>query len=190
MNRVRIAGIGNVLMGDDGIGPFAIKILESHYDFPDGVEILDLGTPGLDLPIYLSGTDAVILVDSAQFSGDPGEIRLFGKGDVMQNAPASRIDPHSPALKESIFLVEQTGEMSVDFLLIGVQGACFNLGEGLSTPVRETVPRVIDAVIAELHRLNVWCCPAVRARQSDIWWDPVFDKKGDRLCNLCDSESV
>jgi Ni,Fe-hydrogenase maturation factor len=29
MSKVLIAGVGNVLLGDDGVGPFAIKVLES-----------------------------------------------------------------------------------------------------------------------------------------------------------------
>ncbi len=102
MRKVRIGGIGNVLMGDDGIGPFAIKVLESQYDFQD-VELIDLGTPGLDLPIYLSGADALILIDAAQFEGEPSSVRLFRRSDVLRNPPGVRTDPHSPALQESLF---------------------------------------------------------------------------------------
>lgn len=36
--RIGVLGVGNVLVGDDGIGPFVLKILESHYEFPPGVE--------------------------------------------------------------------------------------------------------------------------------------------------------
>lgn len=170
-------------MGDDGIGPFAIKMLESQYDFQEGLELMDLGTPGLDLPLYLSEADAVILVDSAQFDGEPGSIRLFRKSDVLRNPPRARIDPHSPALIESLFLVEHTGEMPTDFLLIGVQGSRFDLGASLSTPVRETVPHVIDAVLRELHRLNVSCSRTVNARRPGIWWDPIFAKDEEKtLC--------
>ena len=42
MSKVLIAGIGNALPGDDGVGPFAIKVLESQYEFPDNVEVADL----------------------------------------------------------------------------------------------------------------------------------------------------
>jgi hydrogenase maturation protease len=46
VKKVLIARIGNVLLGDDGVGPFAIKVLEAEYNFQDNVEIADLGTPG------------------------------------------------------------------------------------------------------------------------------------------------
>jgi Ni,Fe-hydrogenase maturation factor len=35
--RIGVFGVGNALMGDDGIGPFVVKILESRYEFPTNV---------------------------------------------------------------------------------------------------------------------------------------------------------
>lgn len=171
MNKVLVAGLGNVLMGDDGIGPFVIRRMESQYDFPENVELADLGTPGFDLPVYLSSARAVILVDSARLDGEAGSIRLFRKSDVFRDPPRTRLDPHSPALKESLFFVEQIGQMPSDFLLVGVQGSRFDLGTGLSVSVRETVPHVIDAVLRELHRLNSPAYAAKRPRRPGIWWD-------------------
>src|SRR5271157_3903224 len=146
MSRVLIAGIGNVLLGDDGVGPFAIKVLESQYDFPDNVELADLGTPGLDLPVHLASADAVILVDSAKFGAEAGAIRLFRKQEILRNAPRARIDPHSPALMESIALVDLAGRMPRELLMIGVQGRRFEPGSRLSTPVRQCIPHIADAV--------------------------------------------
>lgn len=158
-----------------GSNPFAIKFLESQYDFQAGLEIIDLGTPGLDLPIYLSGVDAVIFVDAAQFDEEPGSIRLYRKSDILRNPPRARLDPHSPALQESLSLVELTGEMPSDFLLVGVQGSCFDLGASLTPPVRRAVPRVMSMVLSELKRLNVSCSPALNIRRPGIWWDAVLD---------------
>ena len=158
-------------MGDDGIGPFAIKMLESQYNFPAGVELLDLGTPGLDLPIYLSGADALIIIDAAQFEGEPGSVCLFRKQDVRRDAHIIRTDPHSPALHESLCLVELTGEMPSEFLLVGVKGTCFELGSCIATPVRLAMPQIATAVLRELERLCVPYWPAASARQPDIWWE-------------------
>lgn len=32
--RIGVLGVGNVLMGDHGIGPFVVRVLESRYEFP------------------------------------------------------------------------------------------------------------------------------------------------------------
>ena len=48
MSRIKIAGIGNVLLGDDSAGPYAVRRLESEYDSDADVQVEDLGTPGLE----------------------------------------------------------------------------------------------------------------------------------------------
>ncbi len=47
--RIGVLGVGNILMGDDGIGPFLVRILEARYEFPPNVVLHDLGTPGLGI---------------------------------------------------------------------------------------------------------------------------------------------
>ena len=49
---VRVLGLGNVLMGDDALGPWVVHHLVSTYDFPPEVAVVDVGTPGLDLVPY------------------------------------------------------------------------------------------------------------------------------------------
>ena len=44
MKSILIGGIGNVLLGDDGLGPYVIRLLESQYEFSDEIELADLGT--------------------------------------------------------------------------------------------------------------------------------------------------
>ena len=176
MNKVLIAGIGNVLLGDDAIGPFTIKVLESQYDFPDNVELADLGTPGLDLPAHVAGADAVILVDSAKFGGEAGDIRLFRKPELLSHPPRARIDPHSPALRESLSLLELMGAMPRELLMIGMQGRDFAPGSTLSTPVRLCIPHIIDTVRRELRRLNVWCVPKASVKPPATWWDELRPK--------------
>jgi len=171
MRKVLIAGIGNVLLGDDGVGPFVIKLLEARYDFAEGVELADLGTPALDLAMHLDGLDAVILIDSANFGGAPGDIRLFRKSEILRIPPRARIDPHSPALRESLSQLEVMGKMPEHLVLIGMQGGRFDAGSALSRPVRQCLPHVIDAVLRELHSLKVWCAPSVKAVRPGIWWD-------------------
>ena len=67
---IRILGVGNVLCTDDGLGPYAIKVLEAQFEFADPVEVMDLGTPGLDFTPYLSDTRMVIVLDTVGYTGD------------------------------------------------------------------------------------------------------------------------
>lgn len=173
MNKILIAGMGNVLLGDDGIGPYAIEVLKSQYDFPEIVELADLGTPGLDLAAHLAGADAVILVACAEFSGAAGDIRLFRKQEILRIPPRARIDPHSPALRGSLSVLELMGAMPRELLMIGMQGSRFEKGSTLSTWVRHCIPHIVDAVRRELRRLNAGCVPKEGVKASRTWWDSL-----------------
>jgi hydrogenase maturation protease len=64
VKRVLIAGIGNILLGDDGVGPYVLRLLEVSYSFDEGVVLEDLGTPALDFIDHIAGLDALIVIDS------------------------------------------------------------------------------------------------------------------------------
>jgi hydrogenase maturation protease len=118
----------------------------------------------------------VILIDSAKFGGAAGDIRLFRKHEILSHPPRARMDPHSPAMSESISLLELMGVMPREFLMIGMQGGCFAPGSSLSTPVRLCIPHIIDAVRRELHRLNLSCVPKASVKPPAPWWDSLRPK--------------
>ena len=49
--------LGNVLLQDDGWGPYLLRTLEAQFDFPPTVSLHEIGTPGLQLITELSGLD-------------------------------------------------------------------------------------------------------------------------------------
>ena len=72
---VGVIGLGNVLMGDDAFGPWVVQVLLAEHDFSEDVAVNDLGTPGLDLMPWVSGLEALILVDTVSAKAPPGTIR-------------------------------------------------------------------------------------------------------------------
>jgi hydrogenase maturation protease len=171
--KVTIGGIGSVLLGDDGVGPYIIGMLESGYRFDDCVTIADLGTPGLDLVAHLSGIDVLILVDSVANQAEPGTTTLYRRGDIMRHGPAPvRMDPHSPALSESLLIAELAGEGPKEILLIGITGEQYEVGTELSDPVRRASTHAIKEVLAELDRLNI-SYSNLRTDPFTAWWKPI-----------------
>jgi hydrogenase maturation protease len=64
-----VLGLGNVLMGDEGVGVYVVRALEKQT-LPQGVELLDGGTGGFTLLEPLQNADHIILVDAAA-DGNP-----------------------------------------------------------------------------------------------------------------------
>lgn len=167
---IRVLGLGNVLMSDDGFGPFVVRVLEANYECPEGVEFIDAGTPGLDLMPYLLGTDAVIFVDTVSTRGTPGDLRLFDRDAILKVPPQARTGGHDPALKEALLTLEAAGAGPRSVTLVGAVPEWIATGVELSEPVRASVDRAIEAVCAELERLGVAVTRRARPLVPDTWW--------------------
>jgi len=170
VKNVLIGGIGNVLLGDDGVGPYVVRLLSAQYVFEEGVEIVDLGTPALDLIDQISGRDAVILIDSVNVDEDPGTVLSYRKEEISRLTPQVRMDPHSPALVETLLAAELFGTSPADLLLIGICGQSYEPNCSLSGCVNESLGRVLSEVLGELDRLGVEYKKKPVAEDLDIWW--------------------
>lgn len=170
VKRVLVGGIGGILLGDDGVGPYIARLLAARYAFAEGVEVADLGTPALDMIDELSGKDAVILIDSVDTEATPGTVILYRKEDIMRHRPAVRMDPHSPALVDALLSAELFGVAPPDVLLVGIQAQSFEPSCHLSEPVKAALDPAIAEVLRELDRLNIRHWKRESPAEIDIWW--------------------
>ncbi len=175
--KILIGGIGNVLLGDDGVGPYLAHLLDARYDFGTDVEVADLGTPALDLIDRISGKDAVILIDSIEAEAAPGTVLFYRKADIMRHCPAARMDPHSPVLVDALLSAEFFGVAPADVLLVGIQAESFEAGCSLSKAVNASLHRVIAEVLSELDRLGAEYNLLDHPAELGIWWTTVEQAK-------------
>jgi len=174
VKTVTIGGVGSVLLGDDGVGPYVVRALEAGYQFEERVTVADLGTPGLDLIAHLTGVDALILIDSVNNGTPPGTITLYRREDILRHGPAPvRMDPHSPALSESLLIADLAGGNLEEVLLIGISGEQFEPGSSLSPAVRESVAPAIQEILKELDRIKVAYWDQPRTGSFSAWWEPL-----------------
>lgn len=169
--RLAVIGLGNVLMGDDALGPTVIGALEAQYEFPPEVAVLDLGTPGLDLTPYLLGLDAAVVVDTVSAPAAAGAIVLYRREEILKTPPQPRLSPHDPGLKEALLTVAFAGEGPREVLLVGVVPDKVTTGIGLTAAVRAAVPDAAVAVIRELERLGAPPRPRPLPSPPDLWWE-------------------
>lgn len=171
MARVGVLGIGNVLMGDDALGPYVVKCLDARYELPAAVELRELGTPGADLALHLDGLDAAVVVDTVKLPGAPGEVRLLDKAQLLARKPLLPASPHEPGLREALFALEFGGGAPPEVRLVGVIPASVELEVGLSGPVREAVPLALAEVLRQLASLGVPARERPDPRPPDLWWE-------------------
>jgi hydrogenase maturation protease len=74
MKKTLILGLGNILMGDEGVGVHVARALEK-MDLPAGAECLDGGTGGFLLLEPMQQAERIIMIDAAADDSEPGTIR-------------------------------------------------------------------------------------------------------------------
>lgn len=169
--NIRIVGLGNVLMSDDGFGPYAVRVLDAFYEMPDSVQVIDAGTPGLDLTPYLFDADAVIFLDTVKMDAGAGTIRTFTQPEILRGGPATRLGPHDPGIKESLLTLAAAGHAPKQVLLIGVVPGWVATGVSLSTPLRSAIAPALSLALTELERLGCRPRPRPVPRRPDTWWE-------------------
>jgi len=168
--RMAVIGLGNVLLGDDGFGPFVVELLRTRYVFPPEVELLDLGTPGLGLISYLHGHDAVVIVDAVTGAGSPGDVRVYEGVELERLPVVPRVSPHDPAVSEALAIAHLAGTGPLDVCLVGAVPGSLELGAGLSPQMSAAVDAAAEIVRRRVEERGL----AVQSRDASLlqedWW--------------------
>lgn len=167
-----VLGLGNVLLGDDGIGSAAVALLLDRYQPPSNVRVLDGGTLGLSLLPYLEEAERVILVDAIKADAAPGTfVRL--DGDQVAPAVASRLSPHQVGVADLLDAARWRDRYPAHLALLGLVPASMELEIGLSPEVAGMLPCLVERVIAEAHRSGLRFVPVARPERTSTYEAPI-----------------
>lgn len=165
-----LLGMGNVLMGDDGFGPYVLALLRARYEID--AEVLDIGTPGLDITPYLARPGcSVILVDTVRSDAPAGTLRRYTGSEIVRGRMQPRLSPHDPALAEALTMLEIEGMAPAEFLLLGAVPDKCAMGAGLSAAMQSAVEPMIACVLEELGSRGVALQGRTHALEPDLWWE-------------------
>lgn len=159
VKRVLILGLGNPLLGDEGIGVWVAEELQ-RLELPDGVSVVEGGTAGLGLISLMKGYQRVIVVDAADMGHSPGRVVRFTPSEVQFKTAEGSLSLHQVGLGEVLALAESLGVAPTELVIIGIQPSRIEAGAGLSPEVERAVPQIIRMVLNELeapagfHALN------------------------------------
>jgi hydrogenase maturation protease len=143
-NKILILGIGNYLMGDEGIGvQIANRLLEDD-SLPDEVDVLDGGTGGFHLLEYFEQYPNVILIDATLDGNAPGTIRLI-KPKFAKDFPQA-MSTHDIGLKDMVSALQLMGKMPIiDLFVVSIE-TIQQQGIELTPTIENVTPIIIDKV--------------------------------------------
>jgi len=112
-NKVLIMGVGNYLMGDEGVGVHAVQKL-MDMDLPDYVEVVDGGTGGFHLLGYFEKYPRVILIDATLDGKKAGTTKLI-KPKFASDFPKA-MSTHDIGLKDMVSSLQLLGKIPEIYL--------------------------------------------------------------------------
>lgn len=153
---ILVAGVGNLLRGDDGFGVEVARALMSR-SLPPGVRVVETGIGGIHLvQEMLTPADALLVIDAVDLGHPPGKVLVVKPEviDVHALAPMERFDAladmHYTKPARAFMLAKALGVLPERFLMVGCQPVdADRLGEGLSPQVAAAVP----VAVAEVERI-------------------------------------
>jgi hydrogenase maturation protease len=138
-----VLGVGNVLVGDEGVGVHAVRALQREA-WPPGVDLLDGGIGGLQLLELLRSHPHVVLLDATRDGGAPGTVRQFRARQPADFPPA--LGAHDLGLRDLIAAAALLGPLpEIDVVTVSVAELKAMTME-LSPPVAAALPEVVRRV--------------------------------------------
>ncbi len=152
---ILVMGCGNVLFGDDGLGPAVIAELERRVDRAtrERVCLLDAGTAArtvlFDVLIGERRPWRIVVIDAVDAGRPPGEVFRL----ALDELPESKLDDFSMHQLPASNLLRELRDgcgVSVEILACQVQAIPSEVSPGLSDPVQRAIPRICQTVLDEV----------------------------------------
>ena len=150
-NSILVMGVGNYLMGDEGIGVHAMQEL-SKLTLPDYLDILDGGTGGFLLLSCFEAYKTIVFVDATMDGKEEGSISLI-RPKFASDFP-SALSVHDVGLKdmiEAVYLMDDVPD--IHLITISIE-KIEPMAIGLSDRVGGAMPKLIEKILnvtEELH---------------------------------------
>ncbi len=146
-----VLGVGNQILGDDGVGIHIINELKKQIQSPN-ITIDEAITGGMNLLELILGYDKAIIVDAVKTNkGENGEVKRIPLNNF---STMHSCNPHDVSLNEAIEMAKKMGENRIpkEIIVIGVtmrEIPC-EFGERLSDKIAAAVPKAVNMTLKEI----------------------------------------
>jgi hydrogenase maturation protease len=158
--KALVVGLGNPLMGDDGVGLAALARLRQAWKLPPTVEALDGGTWGLSLLPAIESAGQVLFLDAVRAGRRPGALAELTREELPRML-GLKLSPHQIDLREVLALLELRDATPAEMACLGLEPASIEMRHGLSPHL---ATRLDALAMAAARRLRAWGHPVRRRR--------------------------
>jgi hydrogenase maturation protease len=144
-----IAGLGNNLLMDDGVGIHALRALQEQEETLEGACMVEIGTAVLDAIHLFETAKRVIALDAVQAGSPPGTVYELSL-DAVQSKGA-RYSMHEMGLREVFRLMPEARRP--ELVILGVEPHTIDYGTDLSPAIQSTLPKYLKTIRSVAERL-------------------------------------
>lgn len=149
-----VLGIGNVLLGDDGVG---VRLTEQLRGLEPSLpsRYVDGGTLSFSLLSHLEEAAALLVIDAADLGAAPGTVQVF-EDEAMDRflAKSRRRSVHEVGLCDLLDMARLRDCLPPRRALLSVQPAVIDWSESLSPLVADAIEGALAQALAVLRRWN------------------------------------
>lgn len=151
--KIIILGIGNLLLGDEGIGIHFVRMLnEDDLDYAN-LEIIDGGICP-EFASFVEDAHKLIIVDAVKGGKKPGTIYHFSIDAVMVDLPM-KLSLHQMDVIDSLKMLKLVGREPKDTIIIGIEPKNIDCGLELSPEVKKGLAELRKIVIEEIKKTKL-----------------------------------
>lgn len=140
-----IAGVGNTLREDDGIGVVVVELLEEDNDI-SGVHYLDAGINSFRLLDVIKKYDKTIIIDAVNFSDKIGDVKLLNPEDFLNSSENTSLSMHCFNLVEFFKLAKFEEQLDEKIYLIGIQPFKTEFEIDLTSEIKNQLSTIVNEV--------------------------------------------
>ena len=148
---ILILGIGNYLLGDEGVGVHAVRCLEQE-ELPSSVRLVDGGTGGFHLLSFFSDYDPIIMIDATMDGAPPGTLRLL-EPRFASDFPRA-LSAHDIGLRDLIEAAALLAPLPKIYLITVSISDLQDMRTDLSPAIARSLPGVTQAVASLAKSLS------------------------------------
>lgn len=147
-----VLGMGNPLMGDEGVGGAVVRRLAEGARGGEGVDFIDAGTAGMSILHLLLDRHKAVLIDCAFMGEPPGTIRRMRLDEVDSVKQLAHYSLHEADILGIIDMAKSLGQCPEDIVIFGIEPETIEPGQGLSQSVVSQMDVYLETVCDELNQ--------------------------------------
>ena len=147
--RTIVVGLGNPILGDDGVGWKVANEVMGHLSEDAPVDVTCLSVGGISLMEYLIGYDQAIIVDAFATDAPVGSISVLRLDQLPNYSAFHTTSSHDTSLQKAMELGKAMGfHLPDNVMIVGIATRqVFDFSEDLSPPVARVVHSVGTIVL-------------------------------------------